>query len=76
MKNPPQTDDGQRHEWCIFCRAEKVRKVTEDGRDYFECGECGRRDERRIMLDPEMETELSYPVRYVIELHRGELEGR
>jgi len=28
------------------------------------------------MLDPEMETELSYPVRYVIELHRGELEGR
>ena len=30
----------------------------------------------RIMLDPEMETELSYPVRYVSEVHRGELEGR
>jgi hypothetical protein len=54
MKNPPQLDDGQRHEWCIFCRAEKVRKVTEDGRDYFECAECGRRAKRRIMLDPEM----------------------
>jgi hypothetical protein len=54
MKNPPQPDDGQRHEYCIFCRAEQVRKVTEDGRDYFECGECGRRAERRIMLDPEM----------------------
>jgi hypothetical protein len=76
MKNPPQQDDGQRHEYCIFCRAEKVRKVSEDGRDYFECGECGRRTERRIMLDPEMETELRYPVRYVIEMHRGELEDR
>jgi hypothetical protein len=32
MKNPPQPGDGQRHEYCIFCRAEKVRKVTEDGR--------------------------------------------
>jgi hypothetical protein len=28
------------------------------------------------MLDQEMETELSYPVRYVIEMHRGELEDR
>jgi hypothetical protein len=54
MKNPLQPDDGQRHEYCIFCRAEKVRKVTEDGRDYFECSECGRRAVRRIMLDPEM----------------------
>ena len=62
--------------YCIFCRAEKVRRVTEDGGDYFECGECGCCAERRIMLDPEMETELSYPVRYVIEPHRGELEGR
>ena len=76
MKNPPQPDDGRRHEYCIFCRAEKVRKVTEDGRDYFECGECGRRAVRRIMLDPEMETKLRYPVRYVIEMHRGELEDR
>lgn len=32
MKNPPQPDDGQRDEYYIFCRAEKVRKVTEDGR--------------------------------------------
>jgi hypothetical protein len=62
------------HEYCSFCRAEKVRKVTGDGRDYFECGECGRRAERRIMLDPEMEMELRYPVRDVIEVHRGELE--
>jgi hypothetical protein len=54
MKNPPQPDDGRRHEYCIFCLAEKVRTVTEDGRDYFECGECGRRAKRRIMLDPEM----------------------
>ena len=53
MKNPPQPDDGRRHEYCIFCRAEKVRKVTEDGRDHYECGECGRSAERRIMLDPE-----------------------
>jgi hypothetical protein len=50
MKNPLPPDDGQRHEYCSFGRAEKVRKVTEDGRDYFECGECGRRAERRIML--------------------------
>jgi hypothetical protein len=50
-KNPLQPDDGQRHEYSIFCPAEKVRKVTEDGRDYFECGECDRRAERRIMLD-------------------------
>ena len=49
--------------------------MTEGGRDYFECGECGRRAERRIMPDPEMKTELSYPVRYVIEMHRGDLEG-
>ena len=27
-------------------------------------------------LTPEMETELSYPVRYVIEMHRGGLEDR
>lgn len=33
MKNPPPPDDGPRHEYRIFCRAEKVRKVTEDGRD-------------------------------------------
>ena len=26
MKNPPQPDDGQRHEYRIFCRAEKVGK--------------------------------------------------
>jgi hypothetical protein len=25
-----QPDDGRRHQYCIFCRAEKVRKVTED----------------------------------------------
>ena len=68
MKNPSLPDGGQRYEYCIFCRAEKVGKVTEGGWDYFECGECGRRAERRIMLDPEMETELSYPVRYVIEI--------
>jgi hypothetical protein len=43
--------------------------------DYFECGECGRRAERRIMLDPKMGTELSYPMRYVIEMPRRELEG-
>lgn len=49
-----QPDDGQRHQYCNFCLSKKVRKVTEDGRDYFECGECGRRAERRIMLDPEM----------------------
>jgi hypothetical protein len=42
---------------------QKVRRVTADGWDYFECGECGRRAERRIMLDPEMETKLSYPAR-------------
>lgn len=54
MENPPQPDDGQRHEYCIFCRAEKVSKVTEDGRDHCECSEYGRRAERRIMLDPEM----------------------
>ena len=48
--------------------------MTGDGWDYFECGECDRRAERRIMLDPEMETELSYPARYVTEMHRGELE--
>jgi len=42
---------------------QKVRRVTADGWDYFECGECGRRAERRIMLDPEMETELSHPAR-------------
>jgi hypothetical protein len=55
---------------------QKVRRVTADGWDYFECGECGRRAGRRIMLDPEMETELSYPARYVTEMHRGELEDR
>jgi len=76
MKNPSLPDDGQRHEYYLFCRAEKVRRVTGDSLDYFECGECDRRAERRIMLDPEMETELSYLVRYVIETHRGELEDR
>ena len=76
MKNPSLADGGQRHEYCLFCRAEKVRRATEDSWDYFECGECGRRAEGRIMLDQEMETELSYPVRYVIEMHRGELEDR
>jgi hypothetical protein len=48
-----QPDDGRRRKYRIFCRAEKVSKVTEDARDYFECGECGGRAERRIMLDPE-----------------------
>ena len=76
MKNPSLPDGGQRHEYCLFCRAEKVRRATEDSWDYFECGECGRRAGRRIMLDPEMETELSYPARYVTETHRGELEDR
>ena len=33
IKNPPPPDDGQRHEYCIFCRVEKVRKATEDGVD-------------------------------------------
>jgi hypothetical protein len=33
MKNPPPPDDGQRHKCCIFCRAEKVAKATEDGVD-------------------------------------------
>jgi hypothetical protein len=75
MKNPPQPDGGQRHEYRIFCRAERVRKVTEDGRDYFECGECGR----RAVLVAE---DLSGRFRgsgfrcYVIEMHRGELEDR
>jgi transcription elongation factor Elf1 len=46
-------DDGRRRKHCIFCRAEKVSTVTEDGRDYFECGQCGGRAEQRIMLDPE-----------------------
>jgi len=55
---------------------QKVRRVTADGWDYFECGECGRRAGRRIMLDQEMETELSYPAGYVTETHRGELEDR
>jgi len=55
---------------------QKVRRVTADGWDYFECGECGRRAGRRIMLDQEMETELSYPARYVTEMHTGELEDR
>jgi len=55
---------------------QKVRRVTADSRDYFECGECSRRAGRRIMLDQEMETELSYPARYVTEMHRGELEDR
>jgi hypothetical protein len=76
MKNPSLPDGSQRHEYRLFCRAEKVRRATEDGWDYFECGECGRRAERRIMPDPEMETELSYPVRDVTEMHRGELEDR
>ena len=57
VNNPPQPDDGQRHEYYVFCRAEKVRKVTEAGWDYFEWGECAG-------------------VRYVIEMHRGELEDR
>ena len=73
MKNPSLPDGDERHAYCLFCRAEQVRR---DGPDYFECGECGRRAEPRIMLDPEMETELSYTVRYVIEMHRGELEDR
>jgi hypothetical protein len=76
MKNPSPPDGGQRHEYRLFCRAEKVRRLTADGWDYFACGECSRHAERRIMLDPEMKTELSYPVRYVIEMHRGELEDR
>jgi hypothetical protein len=59
--------------------------VTEAGLDYFECGECVRHAERRIMLDPEMGhgsrrmtstfmTVLAW--RYVIEKRRGELEDR
>lgn len=52
VKNPPQPDDGKRHDYCIACGAEAVRKVTEDGRDYFDCRECGHRAERRLVLDP------------------------
>jgi hypothetical protein len=52
MKNPSLPDGGQRHEYCRFYRAEKVRRVTADGWGYFECGECDRRAEQRIMLDP------------------------
>ena len=76
MENPSLPDGGQHHQYCLCCRAEKVRRVTEDGWDYFECGECDSRAERRTMLDPEMEPELSYPVRYAVEMHRGELEDR
>jgi ribosomal protein L34E len=33
----------------------RVRTVEDQKMvDYFECGECGRCAERRIMLDPEM----------------------
>jgi hypothetical protein len=32
-------------------------------------------DRDRLTLDEALGTELSYPVRYVIELHRSELEG-
>jgi len=55
MKNPPQPGDGMRHDYCIACYAEAVKKVTgEDGRTYFDCSECGHRGERRVVIDPKM----------------------
>jgi hypothetical protein len=77
MKNSPLPRDGKRHDYCIACRAEAIRKVTQDGRDYFDCLECGHRAERRLVwltLDDALQTELTYPVRYVIERHKDELE--
>ena len=54
MKNPPLPGDRKRHDYCIACRAEAVRQVTEDDRDYFDCRECGHRAERRLVMDPAM----------------------
>jgi 8-oxo-dGTP pyrophosphatase MutT (NUDIX family) len=40
------------HEYCASCQAETVEKVAANGREYFDCRTCGRRHERRIVIDP------------------------
>ncbi|HVV23616.1 MAG TPA: NUDIX hydrolase [Pseudonocardiaceae bacterium] len=52
----PWRGDG-RHDYCVEvgCHAETVERVCRDGADYFHCHTCGRRNARRIAIDPGIE---------------------
>jgi len=69
-------DGGQRHECCIFCRAQKVRRVTEDSRDFLNAANVVTGLSGASCLTRDWVRDRDYPVCYVIEMHRGELEDR
>jgi 8-oxo-dGTP pyrophosphatase MutT (NUDIX family) len=49
----PWRDDRKR-QYCVEadCHAEAVERTSQDGREFFHCHACDRRNERRIVLDP------------------------
>jgi ADP-ribose pyrophosphatase YjhB (NUDIX family) len=46
--------DGRFHEYCIHCGHETIERVHEDGKTFFYCRTCGRQNERRVVVDPAM----------------------
>ncbi|MCX7928539.1 MAG: NUDIX hydrolase [Patescibacteria group bacterium] len=45
-------NDGQYHQYCLLCHAEKVEAICKDGKTYYLCRECGKISERSIIIDP------------------------
>ena len=47
-------DDGEYHQYCISCHAEKVERTYKVGKTYYLCSECGKANERSIVIDPDV----------------------
>jgi 8-oxo-dGTP pyrophosphatase MutT (NUDIX family) len=45
-------DDGEIHQYCFQCHEEAVERVRCAGRTFYDCGECGVRSDRSIVVDP------------------------
>src|SRR5579862_3280318 len=45
------SQDGKRHEYCIYCRAEAVTRAADQTKPFY-CQACHRRAERVLILDP------------------------
>lgn len=45
-------DDGKYHQYCLSCHAEKVERVYKDDKTFYLCGDCGKTNERSIVIDP------------------------
>ena len=46
------SEDGRVHQYCYRCRAESVKRVLVGGLTFYDCGTCGQRCERSVVIDP------------------------